>query len=69
MAQKERVLDYLERFGSISSKEAFEDLGITRLSDVVFKLKKDGYEFDTDIEHGENRFREKTHYARYSLKK
>lgn len=69
MTQKQRVLDYLEKFGSISSLEAFRDLGITRLSAVVFDLKEDGHEFDTVTEHSKNRFGEPTHFARYSLKK
>lgn len=68
MAQKQRVLDYIREFGGISSLEAFNDLGVTRLSAVIFDLKEDGYEFDTKTEHGKNRFGEKTHYTRYSLK-
>lgn len=69
MAQKQRVLDYIKEFGSISSLEAFQDLGITRLSAVIFDLKELGYEFDTKTERGKNRFGERTSYARYSLKK
>lgn len=68
MTQKQRVLDYIREFGSISSMEAFEDLGITRLSAVIFDLKESGHEFDTKTEHGKNRFGEKTSFARYSLK-
>lgn len=69
MKQKQRVLEYIERFGSISSMEAFKDLGVTRLSDVIFRLKKDGYEFDKVNETRKNRFGEKASFARYSLKK
>lgn len=69
MAQKQRVLDYIEEYGSISSLEAFQDLGITRLSAVIFNLKEDGYEFDTKTEYSKNRFGERTHFARYTLKK
>ena len=69
MTQKQMVLDYIREFGSISSFEAFRDLGITRLSAVIFGLKELGYEFDTKMEHTRNRFGEKTHYARYSLRK
>lgn len=68
MTRKQRVLEYLERFGSISSWEAFRGLGVTRLSAVIFDLKAEGYEFDTVTEKGVNRFGEKTRYARYSLK-
>ena len=68
MGQKERVLDYIEKFGSISSMEAFRDLGVTRLSAVIFNLKEDGHEFDTKPEKGRNRFGERTCFTRYSLK-
>lgn len=68
MAQKKRVLDYINEFGSISSLEAFRDLGVTRLSAVIFNLKEDGYEFDTKTERCVNRYGEKVGYARYSLK-
>lgn len=30
-SQKERVMDYIIQFGSISSWEAYKDLGITQL--------------------------------------
>lgn len=68
MGQKQRVIDYINIVGSISSMEAFQDLGVTRLSDVIFRLKKDGYEFDTVTETRKNRFGETTSFARYSLK-
>lgn len=68
MAQKQRVLDYIREFGSISSLEAFRDLGVTRLSAVIFDLKEAGYEFDTKTERSTNRYGERTSCARYSLK-
>lgn len=40
-AQK-RVFDYIMEFGSITSLQAFTDLGETRLSAVIFDLKKKG---------------------------
>lgn len=30
--QADRVLDYIKQFGSITTLEAFRDLGVTRLS-------------------------------------
>lgn len=40
MTQGARVLDYMREYGSITSLEAFRDLGITRLSGVIFDLRK-----------------------------
>ncbi len=32
---RQRILDYIIRFGSITTKQAFEDLGCTRLSEYI----------------------------------
>lgn len=42
--QKELVLDYMRRHGSITTKECFDNLGITRLSAAIHLLKKDGFQ-------------------------
>ena len=63
------VLDYMEEFGSITPIDAFRDLGITRLSAIVFNLKEEGHDIDKVIETGKNRFGNRTRYARYSLGK
>ena len=67
MSQKQRVLNYINEFGSISPKEAFEDLGAYRLSAIIYDLKKDGHNIKTEIERSKNRYGETTHYARYSF--
>ena len=69
MGQKQRVLDYIEQHGSISSMEAFRHLGVTRLSSVIFELKREGHEFDVEMMKSENEYKEKTRYARYSPRK
>tara|TARA_R100000742_G_C4262504_1_gene80326 strand:+ start:248 stop:484 length:237 start_codon:yes stop_codon:yes gene_type:complete len=40
---KTRLLDYLKRYGSITSLEAIRDLGNTRLSATIFVLKNEGH--------------------------
>ena len=65
--QKDRVISYIKDFGSISSLEAFRDLGVTRLSAVIYNLKKDGYMIDSKREYCLNRFGEKTMFSRYRL--
>lgn len=69
VSQKKMVLDYIREFGSITSLEAFRDLGITRLSAIVFKLREEGHDIDKAIETGKNRFGNRTRYARYNLGK
>lgn len=65
--QKQRIINYIREYGSISSWEAYADLGITQLGARIDQLKKDGYEFTTEWESSTNRFGEKTDYKRYYL--
>ena len=67
MTQKERIINYIKQFGSITSLDAYKDLGITQLGARIDQLKKDGYRFKTEWESGKNRFGEKTDYKRYYL--
>ena len=43
-----RTLDYLHEFGSITTLDAFRDLGNTRLSSTIFLLRKKGYNSVSD---------------------
>ena len=69
VSQKKMVLDYIREFGSITPLDAFKDLGVTRLSAVVFNLREEGHDIDKSIETGKNRFGNRTRYARYSFGK
>ena len=61
---KDRVLKYMVMFGSISTWEAFKDLGCTRLSEYIRQLRQDMIIEDTWIE-TKNRFNQKVHYKKY----
>lgn len=65
--QEERVLDYMQRFGSITTLDAFNDIGITRLSAKIFNLKKQGYTIIDEIIKVKNRFGEEGHVKKYML--
>lgn len=67
--QKDRILKYMQDFGSITQSDAFTDLGVARLASRINDMKKDGIKIKTVIEHGTNRYNEPTRYARYSLVK
>ena len=67
MTQAERVMDYIAEFGSISSMEAFRDLGITRLAARIADLESNGVCFSRQIEMVLNRYGEKVYFTRYSL--
>ena len=68
MTQERKVLEYIMKFGSITSYQSFLDLGITRLSDRIFTLKKKGYEFTDEYVTQTNRYNEDIKYKRYYLK-
>lgn len=65
--QCEKILDYIRRFGYITSWQAYADLGITQLGARIFNLKEMGYEFITTRVNTTNRLGEKTHYDEYRL--
>ena len=68
MTQGERIIEYIREFGSISPMEAFSDLGITKLATRVSEMSAEGIEFVKKYEETKNRYGEKVHYMRYSLK-
>lgn len=67
MTQKEAVKQYMKDFGIISSYQAFEDLGITRLAAVVFELNKDGEPIRRKLESRKNRYGQTVYYMTYWL--
>lgn len=69
MTQHDMILDYIERFGSISPMEAFSDLGITKLSTRVSEMSRSGIAFNKQTETSKNRMGKPTSYMRYSLKR
>ena len=64
--QTQRVLDYIEQYGSITQLDAFK-LGIMRLASRINDLRKAGYEIETETKTGKNRYGETTRYAVYKL--
>lgn len=67
ITQRDRVINYIREFGSISSWETYKDLGVTQLATRIKELKEQGYEFRTEWESSTNRYGEKTDYKRYYL--
>lgn len=63
---RERVLNYILEFGSINTKQAFIDLGCTRLSEYIRQLRKDYLIKDRWIS-GVNRYNEKVQWKEYYI--
>lgn len=59
------VAAYLKERGEITSMEAFELFGDTRLADTVHKLRKKGWEIETVMCEGKTRYGTTARYAKY----
>ena len=65
--QKELILKYIKDFGSISSWDAYKDLGNTQLGTRIFELKQKGYVFTKERIKTKNRYGNDSHYDKYRL--
>lgn len=68
MTQNERVAQYMREFGSITSYEAFRDLGISRLASRIHDLTESGLQIERENVKVKNRFGETTTVTRYWIK-
>ncbi len=68
MSQCERVLKYMRTFNGITTMEAFNVLGITRLSGRIHDLREKGYPIESEMIEVENRYGEKVRCAKYTIK-
>lgn len=68
MVQKEAVKRHLQKHGEITSWDAIMEYGITRLASVIYDLRREGYNIET-----ENVVKKKgertVHFARYKVVK
>ena len=69
MNQTTAVLNHLLKHGSITSMQAFELFGATRLADIIFRLRGKGYNIKTIDCEGKTRFGTPCTYAKYVLEK
>lgn len=60
--QKENILAYLQAGNSITPIEALNMFGCFRLADIIYKLKADGYIFNTETITEDDK-----HFSSYSL--
>ena len=63
----ERVLQYMRDTGSISTFEAFSELGVARLSARIYDLKAQGHHIISWTETKRNRYGDKVSFSVYKL--
>ena len=67
LTQRDHVLNFIKRQGSISSWQAYECLGVTQLATRISELKKRGFKFRKERVKTITRYGVKTHFDRYFL--
>ena len=67
MTQADRIVDYINRFGSITPMQAFRDLGVTKLATRISEMRQEGVRFDQEWQTSKNRFGEEVRYMKYWL--
>ena len=65
--QTDKILRHIQDHGSITTMEAFNDYGITRLPARIADLRAMGYAIRSQFEAGKNRYGDTISYVRYSL--
>lgn len=65
MTQMDRVLQYIDDFGSISVAEAINEIGVGSLTKCISNIRKSGIPIKTDTVYHKNRYGEPTHHAVY----
>lgn len=67
MTQKDRIIEYMKAFGSITTYEAFAELGITKLTTRISELRSEGIAIRGTKVDSKNRFGEPCSFMRYTL--
>ena len=66
-SQAQRVIDYIEKNGSITQLQALNDIGVMRLASRISELKKQGHLITSELVTVTNRYGEKCRVKKYSL--
>ena len=67
MKQAKRVLDYLESGNTITTLNAFNELGITRLAARIYELKEEGHDVKSKRIKVTNRYDEQCSVSEYYM--
>ena len=67
LSQCEKIVNYMNKYGSITQLQAYVDIGCIRLPSRIYDLKRKGYAIRSETIKVKNREGEYTPIARYSL--
>lgn len=66
-SQKELIIKYIRDFGSITTYEAFIDIGCTKLTTRISELRKNGFNIIGEAQTGTNRYGKIIKFNRYRM--
>lgn len=66
--QREQTVLHLRQHKGITSYEAYSLYGITRISAIIFNLRKKGMNIESVWQQGKNRYGKDVRYVRYELR-
>lgn len=65
--QTQMVLDYIREHGSITPREAEDEIGCMRLAARIAEIRGEGHAIRKEIVTRKNRYGEKVRFARYGI--
>lgn len=65
--QCDKVLEYLQKFGSITQLQALSDIGCMRLASRISDLRQQGYAIGRRMKTSKNRYGDDVYFAEYYL--
>lgn len=68
MKMLDRLIEHMNKYGSITSWEAIQKYGCTRLSQYIHLMRKEGMDIETKTIEVTNRYGEKSFPVKYTLK-
>ena len=70
MSQKQAVLKHLKKHKTITSRQAFTEYGVTRLSGIIYKLRWElGLNIESVMRRVKTRYNTHARIAEYTLRK
>lgn len=67
-SQRDDIIRHLMTEGSITAWEAIKEYGSTRLSAIVYELRKQGWNIESEMVTAKNRYGNPVTFARYRFK-
>lgn len=68
LSQRDDIIRHLMTEGSITAWEAIKEYGLTRLSAVIYELRKKGWRIESEMVTSKNRYGNPVTFVRYHFK-